>query len=140
MVVKCPACDTENRIPLERLGQKGKCGQCKAPLVRPTDPLEVSPTEFDAIVKGAKVPVLVDFWAPWCPPCRMAGPQVAKAAKELGDGAVVLKVNTQDHPELGSRFKVNAIPHFMVLKRGEVAKAETGFVPAAQLVKWVKSV
>jgi thioredoxin 2 len=138
MEIECPACKTTNRIPWERVGQSGKCGNCKERLPPVPGPLEVSPQEFDAVVKGSKVPVLVDFWAPWCAPCRAASPQVQKAAKELGKDAVVLKVNTEAHPEMNRRFGIRGIPHFMVLKKGEVAVAKSGLVNAQQLVSWVR--
>lgn len=138
MEIECPACKAVNRVPWERLGQRGKCGGCKEPLPSLTGPFEAGPKELDAVVKGSKVPVLVDFWAPWCAPCRAAAPQVAKAAKELGKNAVVLKVNTEEHPQIADRFGIRGIPHFMVFKRGEVAYEKSGLVNASQLVSYVE--
>ncbi len=138
MEIECPACKSVNRVPWERLGQRGKCGSCKERLPAPQGPFEVDPQAFDAVIKGAKVPVLVDFWAPWCGPCRMAAPQVEKAARELGSGAVVLKVNTQDHPQMSKRFNINGIPHFMVFKGGQVATEQRGLVPAHALISLVQ--
>lgn len=138
METECPACKTQNRVPWERVGQQGKCGSCKEKLPRSIGPFDVSPEELDLVLKGAKVPVLVDFWAPWCQPCRIAGPQVKKAAAELGKDAVVLKVNTEAHPSINKRYGIRGIPHFMVFKNGEVALAKSGLVDARQLIAYVK--
>ncbi len=126
-------------MPWARVADTAKCGRCKRSLPPVATPIEVDAARFDEIVRNTKVPVLVDFWAPWCGPCRMAGPQVERAAQALQGDAVVLKVNTEDHPELGARFRVSAIPHFVVLKDGRPRKAESGVLPAAELVRWVRA-
>jgi len=133
----CPSCQTKNRVPPERLSDTGRCGACKAPLPPLTEALEVDAREFGEIVKTAKVPILVDFWAPWCGPCRMAAPEVARAASLRAGKAIVLEVNTDSYPELASRFGVRGIPHFVVLRGGEVIVSQAGLVRAAQLVAWI---
>lgn len=134
----CPNCGQNNRVPPEHLASTGRCGACKAQLPPLNEPLEVGPSEFDAIVENAKVPVLVDFWADWCGPCRMVGPEVKKAAHNLAGSAIVLKVDTQRHPELAQRFNVQGIPNFLVLKGRRPIHQQPGAVGHQQLEQWVQ--
>ncbi len=137
MIRTCPSCQTKNRVPAARLSDVGRCGACKAALPPVAEPLEVGAAEFGEIVRSAKVPVLVDFWAPWCGPCRMAGPEVARAAAAVAGRALVLKVNTDQQPELASRYGVRGIPHFVVLRGEQVVVSQAGLVRGAQLIDWL---
>jgi thioredoxin 2 len=101
------------------------------------EPLDVDAKEFGEIVRSAKVPVLVDFWAPWCGPCRMAGPEVERAAAQAAGRALVLKVNSDQHPEITERFGVRGIPHFVVLRDGQVVVSQAGLVRSGQLLEWL---
>jgi thioredoxin 2 len=120
------------------LADTGRCGSCKAPLAPLAAPLDVDATAFDQIVREAKVPVLVDFWAAWCGPCKMAAPEVAALARELAGQAVVLKVDTERNPELAERYRVQSIPNFLVLRGGRAVMQRAGVAPRSEMRRWVE--
>jgi thioredoxin 2 len=102
------------------------------------EPIEADGALFDAITREAKVPVLVDFWAAWCAPCRMAAPEVAKTARSMSGRAVVLKVDTESQPDLAQRFRVTGIPNFVVMKDGRVVMQQAGLVRHSQMEEWLR--
>ena len=139
IVRSCAACGAKNRIPAKHLADAGKCGSCKAPLPPVAEPLDVDAAQFDEIIKNVPVPVLVDFWATWCPPCRMAAPHVKKLASEMAGQAVVLKVDTDANQELAGRYEVRGIPNFVVLKNGHVVSQQAGLAPPAEMRRWLET-
>ncbi|MCG5054541.1 MAG: thiol reductase thioredoxin [Myxococcales bacterium] len=124
----CSSCGQRNRVPAARLADEGRCGACKAPLPPLAEPVDLqSVTAFDDLVREARVPVLVDFWAAWCGPCRAAAPELVALAQQRAGRAVIAKVNTEELPALAARYGVQAIPNFVVFSRGRLVRQQAGF-------------
>ncbi|HZP62393.1 MAG TPA: thioredoxin [Terriglobales bacterium] len=135
----CKNCGQKNRVPAKHLADTGRCGKCKAALPPVDEPLEVDTAQFDEIIQESRVPVLVDFWAAWCGPCRVAAPEVERTAKDMAGHAVVVKVDTERYPQLAGRYNVRGIPNFAVFYAGRLVMQQAGLVGHEQLENWLKS-
>jgi thioredoxin 2 len=139
VVRKCPSCGTANRIPVKHLSSSGSCGSCKSALPPQSEPINVDDISFAEVVSAARVPILTDFWAEWCGPCRMAAPEVHDLAKEMAGRALVLKVNSDENPQTSARFNVQSIPNFVVLRDGQVVFQRAGLAPRAEMRRWLEA-
>ena len=139
VVRNCPSCGTGNRIPAKHLSDTGRCGSCKSPLPPIGEPLEVDDSSFNDVIAEATVPVLTDFWADWCGPCRMAAPEVHALAHEMAGKALVLKVNTEMSPRVSSQFRIQSIPNFVVFRGGRPVFQRAGVAPRAEMRRWLEN-
>src|SRR5438093_8395886 len=138
ILAACAACGQKNRLAYDHLDVVQRCGRCKQDLPSLSAPMEVaSAADFDRLVSKASLPVVVDFWAPWCGPCRMVAPELAKVAARLAGRLVVVKVNTDAVPELGDRFGLQSIPTMSVFVKGKEMSRTTGARPAADIEAFV---
>jgi len=134
VLTPCGSCGATNRLPYRALDKTTRCAKCHTTLAAPSSPIEVqSAAHFDALVSGSSVPVVVDFWAPWCGPCRMMAPELEKVARRLAGSVLVVKVNTDAEAELGARFRIRSIPTIAVFRDGREVTRAAGARPAADI-------
>lgn len=138
MLLPCPHCHTLNRLPEERLAEQPVCGRCKQPLFT-GQPLELNASTLALHLERGELPLLVDFWAPWCGPCRMMAPAFAQAAAHLEPALRLGKVNTEALPELGARYAIRSIPTLVLFQDGKEVARQSGALSETQIIQWVRS-
>ena len=136
--IVCPECASVNRLDRNRLGDRPVCGKCKQTVFSGT-PLILNSKNFDKQIARNDIPVVIDFWAPWCGPCKAMGPAFAQAATELEPNYRLAKLNTEAEPQLAMRMKISSIPTIILFKAGREIARHSGVMTAAGIDNWLAS-
>lgn len=136
--IVCPACMAVNRIPADKLSAKPKCGKCHQPLFN-QHPLELNSANFQQHIKHNDIPVVVDFWAPWCGPCKMMAPAFEQAAAQLAPDVRLAKLNTEVEQTLGANLGIRSIPTMIAFRNGQEVARQAGAMGTADIVRWVRA-
>jgi len=140
VIVACASCGRKNRLQYDRLAAASRCANCKQPLPPPAAPIDIqNAAQFDRVISSASVPVVVDFWAPWCGPCRMVAPELAKVASRQSGKFLIVKVDTDAVAEVGDRFQIRSIPTMAVFAAGREVARTTGARPAPEIEKFIEN-
>jgi thioredoxin 2 len=132
MILRCSKCSRDNRVPAEKLDLHPRCAECKTPFAG--TPLGVhSSADFDELVRSSPFPVVVDFWAAWCGPCKAVAPELERLAKQREGTLIIAKVNTDEVPDLSARFQIRSIPTFVLFSNGRETKRTSGAMPGPQI-------
>lgn len=135
----CLGCAAVNRVPLSRITEEPICGKCKQALV-PDYPVELTDANFQKFISRTSIPIVIDFWAAWCGPCRMMAPAFAAAAKELSPLVILAKLNTEEANQTAAGFNISGIPCLIAFRNGQEVARQSGAMSTEQIVKWVKAV
>ena len=138
MHLVCPGCQGVNRVDKEKLRKGPVCGKCRMALL-PGKPIELNSRTFNRLVTSSGLPVLVDFWAPWCGPCKIMAPAFEQAAAALQHEALLAKVNTEEHQDLGARYHIQSIPTLVIFANGREQARQSGAMHNEGLVNWARS-